>query len=174
MDAFIEALRQLVEKPEEFQGKGPARPRAITADLTDAPASVRHLADAMANHHYYIELGDYSMFCNTDDAAVQSLAEKLRTAAERGHLDLAKLLPGFVPERTLELAADGGRRNYLGLSWRDGPARVIVVRLDEPTETNLVRGFTTPDEILTYLVDRLDGEPPSADLVALRELVGTA
>ena len=113
------------------------------------------------------------MFCNADGGAVYSLADTFRQAAENGELDLATVLPaGFDPERTLQLGGDGGGMSYLGIAWSDGAARLIVVELEDPTEDNLVQSFTTPEAFFAFVDERLDGEPPPDDLVALRAACG--
>lgn len=152
MERIIRRLAQLVSS-----GAG-TRARSQQVDVSAAPASVRALVDALAKHDYNIQLGEFSMYAVGEDSSLRSLAGTLELSCQDSDIDLDVLKqtggPGggpFDPEQTLELGADGGGMSYFGVSWSGGKLAFVVVELEDPTEDNVLRFFTTPEELFAFL-----------------------
>jgi hypothetical protein len=143
---------------------------------------VRALADALGTHDYNIDLGEFSMYAVGDDGELRSLAATLGVSCEDSDIDLDALLrtggPGggpFDPHQTLELGADGGGMSYFGVSWSGGKLAMVVVEVEDPTEDNVLRFFTTPAELFAFL-DHANrhNDAPVPHLAALKAAAGMA
>lgn len=171
MERLIDALTALIEDPND-NGPRPEEPRKTICDLTGAPECVQRLARAMATRYYNLDLGDYSMYESGGGDYVQGLGEIIRNSAEEGGFDLEAALPGgFDPDKTLELGADGGGMSTLGVSWSGGTPTFVVVEIEDPTEDNLVKRFSTPAELLAFLDEK---KPEDEDFPALEALRAAA
>ncbi len=181
MQDLVKALTQLVTRPG-FKGKRPAKPRDVRVDLTQAPAPVKALAEALSTRYYNVDLGEFSMFDNDDDGSVESLASVIEMACKEGEIDMKEVLAtgaadgsAFDPAQSLLLCSDGGGMSQLGVTWSGDEVGFVVVESDDPTEYNLLTHFTSPAELLQFL-DKKNGEQdePLGDVNALRRAAGLA
>ncbi|MBK9001188.1 MAG: hypothetical protein IPM35_36160 [Myxococcales bacterium] len=134
------------------------RARDCSIDLTLAPEPVRRLIEALRNHDWDVDVGEYHLR-GDDDRAVESLRLTLESLeADLDHeLDVALAQAGadggqFDPDASVELCPDRGGMTVLALSWSGSVPSFVVVELEEdPNADGLLTHLTTPGAVLEYL-----------------------
>lgn len=187
MEKLIDALTELVKRGlppaapranHGDKGNGPATPLEVSVDMSAAPACVQHLAEAMSTGYYFVRLGGLKMYQAGASTEVDSLESTITQACERGEIDptWVKEHGGpddtpFNPAMTLQLGADGGGMSYFGATWSDGKLGLVLVEFEDPVQDNLLTHFATADEFFAFLDEKLEGDEPPKDLVALKAAV---
>jgi hypothetical protein len=150
MDAFLKALTTRVSAARARESRA-----RLDVDLGAAPAGVRALAEAMAGHAHYVELGAFSMYAGAG-TVVGSMGEAIERALAKAGADAADVLGEIVPGNTLWLGADPGGMSAFGLGWADGDVELLVLEIEDPTPDNVVRRFADAGDFLDFIEDKLD------------------